>query len=69
MLRVAAAEGIEGRVRDALKGHVIVGLIGPTTSTALRARGLPVDIEPDHPKSGHLVAAVAASWRRSHKAG
>jgi uroporphyrinogen-III synthase len=30
---------------------------------------LPVDIEPEHPKSGHLVAAVAASWRLIDKAG
>jgi uroporphyrinogen-III synthase len=55
-------------VRDALIAHV-VGSIGPTTSAALRAHGLPVDIELTHPKSGHLVAALAASWRQIHKAG
>jgi uroporphyrinogen-III synthase len=68
VLQVAAAAGIEGRVRAAMAGHVVVGSIGPTTSAALRAHGLPVDIEPEHPKSGHLVAAVAASWRRIAKA-
>jgi uroporphyrinogen-III synthase len=55
-------------VRDAMIAHV-VGSIGPTTSAALRPHGLPVYIEPTHPKSGHLVAALAASWRRMHKAG
>jgi uroporphyrinogen-III synthase len=29
---------------------------------------LPVDIEPEHPKMGHLVAAVAAGWRGIGKA-
>jgi uroporphyrinogen-III synthase len=68
VLQVAAAAGIEGGVRSAMAEHVVVGSIGPTTSAALRAHGLPVDIEPEHPKSGHLVAAVAASWRRIAKA-
>ncbi len=68
VLRVAAAEGIEHDVRAALTEHVVVGSIGPTTSAALRAHGLPVDIEPEHPKSGHLVAAVAGSWRSVDKA-
>ena len=68
VLQVAAAEGNEGPVRAALAGHVVVGSIGPTTSAALRAHGLPVDIEPEHPKSGHLVAAVATSWRSIDKA-
>jgi uroporphyrinogen-III synthase len=69
MLQVATDAGIEHEVRTALSEHVVVGSIGPTTSAALRARGLPVDIEPEHPKSGHLVAAVAASWRSVAKAG
>jgi uroporphyrinogen-III synthase len=69
VLQVAAdAEVLDG-VCAALADHVVVGSIGPTTSAALRAHGLPVDIEPEHPKSGHLVAAVAASWRDIAKAG
>jgi uroporphyrinogen-III synthase len=69
VLQVAGAEGIEEGVRAALADHVVVGSIGPTTSAALHAHGLPVDIEPEHPKSGHLVAAVAAGWRGVDKAG
>ena len=68
VLQVAAAAGIEDGVRAAMAEHVVVGSIGPTTSAALRAHGLPVNIEPEHPKSGHLVAAVAASWRSVAKA-
>jgi len=69
VLQVAADAGIEQDVRTAFSEHVVVGSIGPTTSATLRMRGLTVDIEPDHPKLGHLVAAVAASWRGVAKAG
>jgi uroporphyrinogen-III synthase len=69
VLQIAADTGIENDVRAALAENVVVGSIGPTTSAALRAHGLPVDIEPAHPKSGHLVAAVATSWRSISKAG
>lgn len=37
----------------------VVASIGPVCSEGLRAHGLPVDLEPEHPKMGHLVAAVA----------
>ena len=67
VLQIAAAEGIVDALRAALAGYVVVGSIGPTTSASLRAHGLPVDVEPAHPKSGHLVAAVAAVWRGTGK--
>jgi uroporphyrinogen-III synthase len=68
VLQVAAEAGIENGVRAAFAEHVVIGSIGPSTSAVLRAHGLPVDIEPEHPKSGHLVATVAASWRSAGKA-
>ena len=67
LLSVAAAAGREGDLRAALGTHTVVGSIGPTTSETLRARGLPVDIEPVHPKLGHLIAAVVARWREVGK--
>ncbi len=63
LLQIAAEMDLEPAVRAAFAQQVVTGSIGPTTSAALRAHGLPVDIEPDHPKSGHLVAAVAAAWK------
>lgn len=69
VLQVAAAEGVEDELRAAFATRVVVGSVGPTTSAALRSHGLPVDIEPEHPKSGHLVAAVASRWRSVGKAG
>jgi uroporphyrinogen-III synthase len=47
----------------AAAGATVIGSIGPVCSEALRAHGLPVDIEPEHPKMGHLVAAVARRAR------
>jgi len=38
---------------------MIVASIGPVCSEALRRHDLPVDLEPEHPKMGHLVVAVA----------
>ena len=37
----------------------IIASIGPTASETLREAGLEVDIEPEHPKMGHLALAVA----------
>jgi uroporphyrinogen-III synthase len=42
---------------------VVVASIGPVCSDALRRHAYPVDLEPPHPKMGHLVAAVAAHGR------
>ena len=68
LLRVAAEIGREGDLRAALADRVVVASIGPTTTEALREHDLPIDIEPEHPKMGHLVAALAARWRESGKA-
>ncbi len=72
LLEVAAAEGREDGLRAALARSVIVASVGPTTTEAIKAHGLPVDIEPEHPKMGHLVLALSGRWRevrRSKEAG
>lgn len=43
--------------------RLVVASIGPVCSDALRRYGLPVDLEPEHPKMGHLLAAVARRGR------
>ena len=68
LLQVAAEDGAEADLRAALARSTVVGSIGPTTSECLRAHGLPVDVEPEHPKMGPLVAAAAAGWRAVGKA-
>jgi uroporphyrinogen-III synthase len=56
---VAAEEGIADAVRARLRGGVVAS-IGPVCSVALRAEGLAPDLEPEHPKMGHLVKETAA---------
>jgi uroporphyrinogen decarboxylase len=59
MLRLAAEIGVEDQLRVALR-KMIVASIGPTTSEMLKHLDLPVDLEPSHPKMGHLVQESAA---------
>jgi uroporphyrinogen-III synthase len=69
LLQVAAGEGKEDGLRKALETQAIVASIGPTTTETLKAHGLPVDIEPEHPKMGHLALALAKEWREVGKTG
>ena len=58
MLRMAADLGLEDDLRRALQ-QMIVASIGPTTTEMLVQNDLPVDLEPTHPKMGHLVQETA----------
>jgi len=58
LLRLSADLGLEDALREALR-RVIVASIGPTTSEMLKQNDLPVDLEPAHPKMGHLVLETA----------
>ena len=63
LLEVAARDGQEADLRAAFARSVLIASVGPTTTETLRAHNLPVDIEPDHPKMGHLALALARGWR------
>jgi uroporphyrinogen-III synthase len=54
LMLVAGEMRLAGEIRRAL-GKVFVASIGPVTSDELRQNGLPVDMEPSHPKMGFLV--------------
>ncbi|MBX7165024.1 MAG: uroporphyrinogen decarboxylase [Pirellulales bacterium] len=58
LLAVAERLRIEPEVRAGLS-RAVVASIGPTMSETLRELGLPVDLEPEHPKMGHLVREAA----------
>src|SRR5579885_3256248 len=58
LLRVAREEGIEARVLRAFE-QTFVASIGPTTTEALEEYGVPVHLEPSHPKMGFLVKEAA----------
>ena len=67
LFRMAADEGLEEKVRSGLS-RTVVASIGPVCTEALAHYGLKSDIEPEHPKMGHLIAAVAAGARASLEA-
>ncbi len=53
----------EERIVDAVKNTLrrgVLASIGPVCTEALRAEGLTPDLEPTHPKMGHLVKESAA---------
>ena len=62
VLQTADALALRAELLAAAR-RVVVASIGPVCSEALHAHGLPVDIEPEHSKMGHLVAAVARRGR------
>ena len=59
VLQVAEAEDCATQLRSGLH-TMVVGSIGPVCSAALREHGLNVDLEPVHPKLGHLVKQAAS---------
>lgn len=54
LLKVAAEMGLDAELRAAF-GRMAVCSIGPTCSETLRQLQIPVDLEPGHPRMGHLV--------------
>jgi uroporphyrinogen-III synthase len=58
LLSVATSMGIEDEVRHHLQ-RLVIASIGPIASEELRRQGLPIDMEPSHPKMGFLVKEVA----------
>lgn len=64
IMQVAAQDGRDEALHHALHEQILVASIGPVTSDALRERGIAVDLEPQHPKMGHLVKALASEgWK------
>jgi uroporphyrinogen-III synthase len=59
LFEVAQQTGRENALADALKNRVVCASVGPIMTEALAAHGLPADLEPEHPKMGHLVQAIA----------
>lgn len=63
LLRMAERMQVVGDLRRGLTRTVIAS-IGPTTSQMLEECGLAVDLEPAHPKMGHLVNEAARRGRK-----
>jgi len=59
LLTIAGHVGKEELLRGSLNGTVVVASVGPVCSRRLRARGIKVDVEPEHVHMGNLVMALA----------
>jgi uroporphyrinogen-III synthase len=62
LLRVADTLGVTARLRSGFE-RLVIASVGPLTTETLRQAGLPPDLEPEHPKLGHLMVSLAASAR------
>lgn len=62
LFQVAEQAGAADRLREALRERVVVAAVGPTCAEALRSHGVEPDVEPVHPKMGHMVVALARHW-------
>ncbi len=60
MLRMAEQLNLVGQVRRGLH-RLVIASIGPTTTQMLEECDFSVDVEPSHPKMGHLVIEAAKS--------
>lgn len=60
LFQVAEGAGCLDALKTALRTRALVASVGPITSEALAEHGIGVDVEPEHPKMGHLVRALAA---------
>ncbi|HET9963041.1 MAG TPA: uroporphyrinogen-III synthase [Nitrospiraceae bacterium] len=58
VMQLLERDGKTEQFKEACR-HLVVASIGPTASERLRNHGLPVDLEPSHPKMGILVKEAA----------
>ncbi|MFC5184107.1 uroporphyrinogen-III synthase [Actinomadura harenae] len=63
-LAVAAADGLEGPLLEALRDGVVAACVGPVTARALTGRDVPT-VQPEWPWIGALVRALAVALPRS----
>jgi uroporphyrinogen-III synthase len=62
LFQVAREEKLDQPLRQAFS-RVLIASVGPICNEALEHFGLRADLEPEHPKMGHLIAAVALRGR------
>jgi len=62
LLQIAEERGQSAGLRAGL-AKLVIASVGPLMTETLIAAGLPPDIEPEHPKLGHLMVALGAQAR------
>jgi uroporphyrinogen-III synthase len=60
LLAVADASDEGSRLAEALNApSLLVAAVGPVAAAAIESHGVTVDLQPEHPKMGHLVMALS----------
>lgn len=62
LFQVAADLGVADDLAAALNARTVVASVAPVCEAALRRLGVTPHVVPEHPKMGHLVAALARHW-------
>ena len=69
LFAIAEEHDVASALQHALSsGSVMIASVGPVATQAIRSHGLPVHIEPEHPKMGHVVMALAEAFRNASAA-
>ncbi len=63
LFQLAKADNTDYLLRQSMD-NVLIASIGPICSEALEQFELQADLEPEHPKMGHLLASLAARGRK-----
>jgi uroporphyrinogen-III synthase len=58
LFRVAERLSLDEDLVRALNEQVVVGVVGPTCHAIMQAHGVDVDVMPEHPKMGPLIASL-----------
>ncbi|HEU4388300.1 MAG TPA: uroporphyrinogen-III synthase, partial [Blastocatellia bacterium] len=64
LFKVAIDRGMANDLRKALNDRVIVASVGPTCTSTLKSFQVNPRVEPEHPKMGPMVLALAAYVER-----
>jgi uroporphyrinogen-III synthase len=63
LFAIAEADNRAEELRRVLNApHVVVASVGPVTTEAIESHGVRVDVQPAHPKMGHLIMALGATF-------
>jgi uroporphyrinogen-III synthase len=62
LFAIADAHGRAADLRQALNNpRLLVASVGPVASEAIESHDVHVDVQPEHPKMGHLIMALATA--------
>ncbi len=68
LMRIADDNSMARDLQDAMAEDIVVASVGPVCSRALREHGIAPHVEPEHPKMGPLVIALADHFAAGERA-